>query len=252
MDMSIFITDNNMILDDSDSETSSTSTVDELKCYKYCNECDDLHINTRDQLANKFVKPIKSHGFYYKEQNIEIQDDFELTLLRLVHIFFGSDGVIDFTRLTKYMDSNDSKSRQLEDFFLEYPGIMDDSDFYSSEAGIKIRITWYYFLSGKDFFTYLHQTHQIIPSNDSFLSFITIFFPLINFNNLYTVQDKLSIIYSAFSFLNVDFDVVYVSNSQIDNKLILDKFTHHIIINGVKLFLLDSIQFKYANNVEQI
>jgi hypothetical protein len=248
MDTSIFITDNNIILDDSDSDTSSLSTVDELKSYKCY---DDSYIITRTQLADKIVKPIKSHSFYYKEQNQEIQDDFELALLRLIHIFFGSDGVINFTRLTKHMDLNNLKSKQLEDFFLDYPGIMDDSDFYSTEAGIKLRITWYNFLSDIDFFTYVHQTHQIIPSNDNFLSFITNFFPLINLNDCHTIQDKLSIIYSAFSFYDIDFQVVYMSNLQIDNEIISDSFTHHIIINGIELFLLKSIQIKNIDNTKK-
>ena len=248
MDTSVFITDNNMIMDDSDSETSSVSTVEELKNIPVQNK------NKSDtvELRNKFPKPINSHEFYDKEQNCNIEDGFELVLLRLVHIWFGTDGVINFPHLTKWMDPNKTESREMEDFFIDNPGIMDDSDFYSTEAGIAVRKAWYKFLSERNFFTYVNKTHQIVPDNNNFLMFVKHFFPLVDFIGNYNEQEKLDKIYSTLSFGDNKFQVVYSTYSKIVQEMIHKSFVHNISVNKTELFVLESTNIRKTNNLEQI
>ncbi len=250
MDTSIFITDTNMIMDDTDSETSSTSTVEELKNNK--NENNKPDSNIKNKLASKFPKPIKSHGFHNKEQNQEVDDGFELSLLRLLHILFSSDGVINFAYLTKHMDMNKKESRDLEEFFIDNPGVMDDSDFYSTEAGIAIRKTWYNFLSGREFFTYVKNSHQIAPDISNFLAFVKQFFPLVDFIGNYNDQEKLDIIYSTFSVADYNFKAVYSTYSRVDNELVHKGFVQNIMVNGTELFVFESTNIKKINNLNKI
>jgi len=247
MDTSVFITDNNMVIYDTDSDTSSTSTIDELWNEK-------VETNIKSELSDKFVKPIQSHMFFDKESNSEIEDGYELSLLRLVHIWFSSDGVMNFKNLTKYMDGKKAESSQLEDFFVDNPGVMTDSDFYSTDAGIAIRKAWYEFLSNREFFKYVHETHQIAPTNESFLTFVKQFFPLVNIygNSCDNEQEKLNIIYNSFGFDDYKLHVVYSTYSQTDNQIIHKGFVHNIFVNDVELFVFESAQIRKLIDLDKI
>lgn len=210
----IFIT-NNMIVDDTDSDTSSISSTNDM-----------IDSNTKIDLINNLIKPINSYFFYDNEIAQEINDGFELSILRLLHIFFSIDGVINFTLLKKNMDAININSIELENFFLDIPGVMYDSDFYLSDSGIKIRRLWYNFLSNRDYFTYVNNNHQLESSNDNFIMFFRIFFPLINTN-------KIEYIYDAFSNINYKF------NSDNYNGL-----NHDIYINNIKIFIFKSTKNK--------
>ena len=248
MAISVFITDNNIITNDSDSETSSTSTVEELKA------SNDKNIsNIKSKLMDSFVKPIQSHMYLNKEKALEIEDGFELSLLRLVHIWFSTDGVINFDRLTKYIDKSKKESQELEDLFLDNPGVMLDSDFYSSGTGVKIRNTWYEFLSNRAFFTYVHKSHQLVPDNANFFQFIKYFFPLVKFyENSNNEQEKLNIIYNGFSTEVNKFHVIYSTYAKVDEEFAHKGFVHNIYVNETPLFIFESSNIKQSINLEKI
>lgn len=250
MDTSIFITDTNMILSDSDSSTSSASTADELNYKPY--QLDQVNSNYKNMLVEQFVKPIKSHGFFDKEQNKVIEDGFELVLLRLSHLFFCSDGVINFPRLTKWMESTNLESQELEEFFLDNPGVMDDSDFYSTDAGIAIRKAWYGFLSGRAFFTYIHSTHQIEPTISNWFVWIKSFFPKITWDDKLSDHEKINLIYSMFSWQNVEFQAVYSTYCKLNGDIIHKSFVHNIIVNSIELFILESSTVRKSHSPEEI
>ncbi len=255
MDTSIFITDTNMILSDSDSSTSSASTADELNCQSSQQGQQDQvssNQNYKNILVEQFVKPIKSHGFFDKEQNKVIEDGFELVLLRLSHLFFSSDGVINFPRLTKWMDQTNLESQELEEFFLNNPGVMDDSDFYSTDAGIAIRKAWYGFLSGREFFTYIHSTHQIAPTITNWFMWIKSFFPKITWDDNLSDHEKINLIYSMFSWQNVKFQAVYSTYCKLNGDIIHKSFVHNIIINSIELFILESSTIRKSHSPEEI
>jgi hypothetical protein len=248
MDTSIFMTDT-IIINDTDSDTSSTSTVEELKIPNNENS----NSNIKLKLIDRFVKPIKSHMYVDKEKSLEIEDGFELSLLRLLHILFSSNGIINFELLTKHMDSG-KESQELEEFFRDNPGVMIDSDFYLSEAGIKIRKAWYEFLSNREFFNYLNKFHQLTPDNVNFFMFIKKFFPLIDFdkNNMHNEHEKLNIIYNSFSSDSNNFHVVYTTYKRGDSPFVHKGFIHNIYINDIELFVLESTNIKKTDNLEQI
>ena len=152
------------------------------------------------------------------------------------------------------MDSNKAESRELEEFFIDNPGVMIDSDFYSTDAGIAIRIAWYEFLSGRDFFKYVHETHQLVPTNENFFAFVKQFFPLVNFNaNANTNdQDKLIKIYNAFSSEEYKFNVIYSTYSQTDSQIVHKGFVHNIFVNGIELFVLESAQIRKLTDLDKI
>jgi len=255
MDTSVFITDNNIVIDDTDSDTSSTSTADELKVFS--NEIKHSQ-NIKLQLIEQFVNPIQSNGFYNKTNSQEIEDGFELALLRLVHIWFSSDGVINFTNLTKYMDLNKTVCKEIEEFFIDNPGVMSDSDFYSTDAGIAIRTVWYEFLSAREFFKYVHETHQLVPTNENFFAFVNQFFPLVHFSTNTSAsselneQDKLNEIYNAFSFGQNKFHVQYSTYTKTENQMIHKGFIHNIFVNNIELFALESAQIRKFVDLDKI
>ena len=251
MDTSVFIIDNNIIIDDTDSDTSSTSTVEELKTFQNV-KLDDSNIKL--ELMDRFVKPIQSHMYFDTNKSQEIEDGFELSLLRLLHTWFSTDGIINFEHLTKHMDLGKSESIELEEYFLDNPGVMTDSDFYLSEAGIKIRKSWYEFLSNRAFFSYVNNFHQLIPDNANFFQFIKNFFPLINFNGNpdYNEQEKLNIIYNANSFGTNKFHVVYSTYTRVDDELRHKGYKHNIFINDIDLFVLELTSIRKLSNLDQI
>ena len=247
MNTSLFITNTDIIEDDSDSDTSSTSTIEELN--------EQFHVNNNDsiknKLKNKLVKPIKSCMYFDKDKNENVEDGYELVILRFLHIFFSTDGVIKFNHLSNLMDMDKKECRELEDFFVDNPGVMTDSDFYSSDAGIKIRKEWYDFLSNREFFTYVHVSHQLFPDNKNFLLFIKHFFPLINFIDESNDQEKLDVIYSHFNFEN-NLQVVYSTYFKIENDFIHKSFIHNISVNKIDLFIIESTSVIQVNNINKL
>ena len=210
----IFIT-NDIIVDDTDSDTSSVSSINNM-----------FDTSTKIDLINNLIKPINSYFFFDSEIAQEINDGFELSILRLLHIFFSIDGVINFPLLKQKMDVTNINSVELENFFLDIPGVMYDSDFYLSNCGIKIRKLWYKFLSNRDFFTYINNNHQLEPTSNNFILFFQTFFPLINTN-------KIEYIYDAFSNINYKF----TSNNY-------NGLNHDIYINNIKIFIFKSTRMK--------
>lgn len=206
----IFI-DDNIILDDSDSDTSSISSTNNI-----------IEPSSKLKLINTLIKPINSYLFYDNEIAQEINDGFELSFLRLLHIFCSFDGIINFNLLKKNMDSTSINSIELENYFIDNPGVMYDSGFYLSISGIKIRKIWYNFLSNRTNFTYINNSHQLAPIYDNFIIFFRTFFPLINTN-------KIKYIYNAFSHSDYKFD----SDNYSD-------LNHDIYINNIKIFAFKS------------
>jgi len=249
MNTPIFIIDNNIIVNDSDSDTSSISTAEEILTYNNFKS----NTNIKSQLMEIFIKPIQSYMYLDKDKSQEIIDGFELSLLRLVHIWVSIDGIINFEYLTKHMDLSTTESKELEDFFFENPGVMIDSDFYITDAGIKIRKAWYNFLSNRNFFNYINKFHQLVPDNENFYQFIKYFFPLIKFNENSNNDEikKLNIIYNSFSTNLYKFHVNYLQNTQIEDSIIYKNFKHNIFVNNTELFIFigNIKQFVNSNQI---
>lgn len=256
MNLDFFISNNDKtcgIIDDSDSDTSTTSDADDFKS----NQSNKSNINSiknneLELLLESLVKPIGSYSFYNKWINKEINDGFELSLFRFLHIMFSTNGRICFNKLTKYMDKNKSECVELEDFLIDNPGVMTDSDFYSTEAGIKIRIEWYNFLSSRTFFTYVHESNQIFPSNENFYSFVSAFFPLVDFNILKSDQDMVDYIYKILSSDDLVFTVNYQFSTETSNGRELNTFDHFIKICGFPIYNFKSSYFMDLNSKKLI
>lgn len=247
MNTSLFITNTDIVVDDTDSDTSSISTIDELNEYFQVNNND----SPKNKLKNKLVKPILSHTYFDKNKNEEVEDSYELVLFRFLHIFFSADGVIDFTHLTSHMNMNKQECRELEEFFLDNPGVMTDSDFYISDAGIKIRKLWYEFLSNRKFFTYVKENYQLFPDNKNFLVFINQFFPLINFNNESNDHEKLKVIYTHIQF-DKKLQIIYSTYLKVENEFIHKSFIHNIHIDEIELFVLELTSITYTCNINKL
>jgi len=226
MEKSIFIYTDDII--DTDS-TTSTASEDYLENY----------YPKSDELKNSLIKPILPKPFIDPASGQEIDDSYELSLLRYMHLMFGNDGIINFDNLTKYMDLNKKECQEIQDFFINYPGIFPDYQFYYSDAGIIIRKKWFEIISLFNFdFTIKNQIKLL---EKIFPKLIT------NSNNL---VDILEDIYSQ---LNFNWDSFYIKCDEIQEKfdnninIILNQ---KIFINNILIFIwsITTIKDKITNN----
>ena len=135
--MSKFQQNNNKVYSESDSTTSTTSYEEE--------KFDDT-IKMVNIFKEQLIKPVMYQSFNRQYSDQEIDDSFELALLRFLHLVFSVDGVINFDNLTKYMDDSLS-CNTLKEYFEENPGVMNDYEFYYTGAGTDIRAKFYDLLS---------------------------------------------------------------------------------------------------------
>ena len=216
MEKSIFIYTDDII--DTDS-TTSTASEDYLENY---------YPKKSDELKNSLIKPILPKPFIDPTTGLEIDDCYELSLLRFLHLIFGSNGIINLNNLTKYMDLDKKECQELQDFFIDYPGIFDDYQFYYSDAGIIIRKKWFELISLL-ISEFTIQNHIKLLEN---------FFPklIINSNNL---VDILEAIYSQFNF---NWDSFQVKCEEIQDEL--NTSTSKIL--NQKIFINDSFIFIWS------
>ena len=227
MEKSIFV-----YTDDANDTDSSTSTASEDYLENY-------RPKKSDELKNSLIKPILPKPFIDPASGQEIDDSYELSLLRYMHLMFGNDGIINFDNLTKYMDLNKKECQEIQDFFINYPGIFPDYQFYYSDAGIIIRKKWFEIISLFNFdFTIKNQIKLL---EKIFPKLIT------NSNNL---VDILEDIYSQ---LNFNWDSFYIKCDEIQEKfdnninIILNQ---KIFINNILIFIwsITTIKDKITNN----
>jgi hypothetical protein len=165
-------------------------------------------------------------------QDIELIDDFEICLLRLLHIIFSVDGVMDLNLLSSFMDSNKNECEDLYEFFMENRGVMIDSEYYRTVAGIEVRKSWIELLSKRDFFTYNLDKYKLACDINNFYMFIKYFLPKVEFNLDLIDQEKLSKIYKAF-----DIDVVVAVYQNINEQYIHKGFVQNLIINNKETYI---------------
>jgi len=221
-----FIINNRQMESETDSETSTTSEAKELG---------DLN-SDKTKMRLKLIEPIMGRDINLN--NTIINDSFEITLLRLLHLFFNNDQRINFKNLEKVGNN------ELVDFFIDNSGIMKDSEFYSSEAGINLRQKWAEFLSNRNF-TYIKNNYQIVPNIENFIKFFEIFFPIIFENIEANIKPNIqSILLEIYSKLNYDFESVKIDYATYNKNSLNLKHSseiQNIWINGLEIYVIEFI-----------
>jgi hypothetical protein len=227
---------------DTDSDTSSASSYTEEKL-NFSEE--------KNKIISNLISPIKAHPYFDQKLNLLINDSYELSILRFLHIIFDNDGIIHFKNFTKFMNTIKKECNELEDFFINNPGIMSDSDFYSSAAGIKLRHKWYCFLSNKQFFSYVNNTHQLYPNNKNFLQFITEYFPQIIEiqDSSKNEQEIINIIYSKLNFRFTQLSAIFSTYTKFLDDTIHKAFVHNIYIDNIEVFIFESLYIIEKKNL---
>ncbi len=234
---------------------SSTSSVSESNS-SMNGELEEIDLGIdQTQLKEQLVQPIKSKSFVSKITNQTIEDNFELALLRWIHLIFSTDNLIIFSNLNKYMDMNNQLCLELNDFFIDNPVVMLDSDFYYSDTGIIYREKWFELLSNRNFFNYKNTDTNIrigiYPSIENFYKFLENFFPKLTFEKEnQNDQIKLDIIYSKLNFHFDSLKLVYATYRSIENGMIHSCSIQNIIINNIHspLFVWENMSIKEINN----
>lgn len=167
-------------------------------------------------------------------QDIELIDDFEICLLRLLHIIFSVDGAMDLTKLSGFMELDKNECDELYEFFMENRGVMVDSEYYRTTSGIELRKSWIELLSKRDFFTYIQDKYKLSCDINNFYMFIKYFLPKIEFNLELIDQDKLSQIYKAF---DINIDVIVGVYQNINEQFIHKGFIQNFTINNKEMYI---------------
>lgn len=119
--------------------------------------------------------------------DIEYSDDFEVSILRLLHIIFGKFNTIDTTKL------KDNRN--------EVASFLTKNNKIRNYISIRQRIEWCNLLNNRPFFQYKYQNkYKLQPTLKNLHTFFKVFFPsvqmkeLINFesfNSGYYTSDKI-------------------------------------------------------------
>jgi hypothetical protein len=139
---------------------------------------------------------------------------------------------MDLNLLSSFMDSNKNECEDLYEFFMENRGVMIDSEYYRTVAGIEVRKSWIELLSKRDFFTYNLDKYKLACDINNFYMFIKYFLPKVEFNLDLIDQEKLSKIYKAF-----DIDVVVAVYQNINEQYIHKGFVQNLIINNKETYI---------------
>jgi hypothetical protein len=190
------------------------------------------------QLREQLIKPIMSLPFKELVNNEEINDSFELCLLRFMHLVFSNNGIINIENLQKYMNMDKNICIKLNEYFMEYSEVIRDNRYYHSRKGIITRLKWFKLLSNNNFLTYTGINMGISSDINNFIAFFDNFFPKLNINGN-TYQEKLTDIYSKLNFNFDSFDVIHSTNEKMIGKLIQKTTMQTIKINGIELFAFD-------------
>jgi len=240
---------------DYDSDDSSTTSASSNSV----NNDNNINIDKEKSLKNELIKPIQSKSFNNNNKNIIINDAFELSLLRFMHLIFSFDGLINFDNLNKWMDLNNPLCIELNDFFIDNPGFMFDSDFYYSETGQQYREKWFELLSNRQFFNYKNNFNtEIYPSIENFYKFLENFFPKLIFMNqgvnLMNEQEKLENIYNSLNFNFESFKILYGTYNKLENNMIHFSSIQNILINNINIFVWEIVSVKELinNNLSEI
>lgn len=229
------------ISEETDSDTSSVSELDQTEAYQIA----------KQDLITRLIEPIKGTNLEFFSDDyfefVKMNDSFEICLLRIIHLLFGCDGIINFDNLKLYMDMDKDECSDLLNFFIENPGIMPDAEFYQSMTGLNLRYKWASFLSHRKFFSYEKVNWQIKSCLTNFYEFIRNFLPEVGLdsNENKHHQTLLNQIYSRLSFNFEKLDVIWeLIRSDSDN---LDKSIQYIYINGFDIYSWSIIELKVLN-----
>ncbi len=225
---------------------SSTSTTEyESKEYDYETQLIENTNKTKNILKELLIQPVMGKPFKPLFSDNEINDSFELSILRFIHLIFSVDGVINFDNLTKYMDMSSSVCNKLYEYFMDNPGVMIDYSFYYSNTGIDIRTKWFELLSSHNFFTYKEESskQEINSSLDNFFEFFKNFFPNLDQAGN-THQDKLNTMLSQLNFNFESFEVIYSTYQKIITNTVHSSQIINFKINGIDLFVLEMTKLK--------
>lgn len=236
-----FEIDYNQVYSESDSQTSTTS---------YEEEKFDETVKAVNTLKDQLIKPVMYQSFNRQFSEQEVDDSFELALLRFLHLVFSVDGVINFVNLTKYMDDG-LLCNTLKEYFEEYPGVMNDYEFYYTNAGTEIRAKFYDLLSNQKFFTYCGSGREIDPTIDNLLEFFENYFPKLSQdgdNN----QEKLSNIYNQLNFNFGSLEVIYSTYQNIFQETVHHSTGQLIKINGIEIFSWEMLKVKDVSGVKPV
>jgi hypothetical protein len=229
---------------DSDSSTSTPSINSDQDIDNFIPS-----LNAINQLKLRLIKPINSFEFIHPSNLSVINDSFELSLCRFIHLVFSSNGLINRSNIIKYIDDS-ACAQDFYDYWVNNPGVMFDSEFYTGPTGINIRSSWFELLHSHSFSFSLNENGSIIPSVENIFNFFNGVFPKL-LNDLETetnIQTKLSWMFTRLNFNFDQFYPIYAKYQSIEANTIHSSSIINIYINQIELFVWEMTNVKIIDS----
>lgn len=182
-------------------------------------------ITNIDLLENQLeIYPEPISNVNLELESFEYSDDFEISILRLIHIIFGKNNEIDFSKIADYIGDGFERN----DLYL----FLKKNKVIRKYISIRQRTEWCNLLNKQSFFHYKFQNkYKINPTLDNLFSFFHHFFPLLNLNRYDNTKDKLKTI---FDFLEIKHQ--YYKNGYYTSDKIFEETIIKLFLDGNNLY----------------
>jgi hypothetical protein len=177
---------------------------------------------------------------------ISYTDCFEISLLRFLHVLFGRNGQINLNYLKNFTGEN-----ELYNYFLINPNYNNNSDYYETYEGFKLRADWCSFLNNRHFFQYKKENkYEVCASFNNLISFVHYFIPNIKTPNTNTIHIEN---YLNFLFRQINNNIIfkYVLFKEVTDNIYMNT-TLNISINGKHIYDWEVYQYFNKNTCERI
>ena len=168
---------------------------------------------------------------------ISYTDCFEISLLRFLHVLFGKNGRIDLIKLHKFAGIN-----ELYNYFLTNPNYSNNSDYYETSEGFKLRADWCSFLNNRNIFQYKKENkYEVCASFNNLINFVHHFLPNVQSPNTNTIHIE-NYLNFLFRQINNNISLKYVSFQEITDDIYINT-TISISINEKHIYDWEVYQY---------
>ena len=192
------------------------------------------------------IKIIENSNYGYGYVFISYTDCFEISLLRFLHVLFGENGSIKLNKLKKFTRTN-----ELYNYFLTNPNYNNNSDYYETNEGFKLRADWCSFLNNRKIFQYKKQCkYEVCASFKNLINFVHHFLPNVQTLNVddIKIENYLNFLINQ---INNNIIIKYVLYKEVTDNIYMNT-TLNISINNKHIYDWEVYQYFNKNTFDRI
>lgn len=179
---------------------------------------DITNIKLLQKQITKYPEPISNLNINIDD--IQYSDDFEVSILRLIHIIFGDDSFINLNKLRESI----GERYDTNELFI----FLSKNNKIRKYISVRQRIEWCNLLNHKSFFQYTYQNkYKLKPILNNLFVFFKIFFPNLKLNK----DNKLN---QIFDFFKINFE--HFKNGYYTTDKIYEEINIKLFLDGNNLY----------------